>query len=183
LGDICDRVHPRPFFSNGQDFTRKPLFEISHCNGELKDYPMHAKNLVGIWTIDSFQIEDCATGQRTHPWGERPSGMVMFSPEGRMSALITPGGRSHPKTEGDEAAAFRSMLAYSGRYRVEPPNRLVTSVDIAWFEPWVGSEQVRYLDLSGDKLTLTSAPLNMPQQNAPMFAVVTWRREPARQSG
>ncbi|MFF0948434.1 lipocalin-like domain-containing protein [Rhizobium leguminosarum] len=77
--------------------------------------------------------------------------------------------------------AFRSMLAYSGQYRVEPPNRLVTTVDIAWFEPWVGSEQVRYCNLSGDSLTLTSAPLNMPQQNALMFAVVTWRRELASQ--
>ena len=142
---------------------------------------MHARDLVGIWIIDSFHTEDRATGKRTQPWGERPSGTVMFNPEGRMSALITPGGRSHPKTEADEAAAFRSMLAYSGRYRVEPPNRLVTTVDIAWFEPWVGSEQVRYFDLSGDSLTLTSAPLNMPQQNAPMFAVVTWRRELAPQ--
>ncbi|WP_371075653.1 MULTISPECIES: lipocalin-like domain-containing protein [unclassified Sinorhizobium] len=67
------------------------------------------------------------------------------------------------------------------RYRVESPNRLVTTVDIAWFEPWVGSEQVRYCDLAGDSLTLTSAPLNMPKQNAPTFAVVTWRREVASQ--
>ncbi|NKM26541.1 hypothetical protein GFM18_17805 [Rhizobium laguerreae] len=144
-------------------------------------YPMHAKDLVGIWIIESFHMEDCATGKRTQPWGERPSGAVTFNPEGRMFALITPDGRSDPKTEADEAVAFRSMLAYSGQYRVEPPNRLVTTVDIAWFEPWVGSEQVRYCNLSGDSLTLTSAPLNMPQQNALMFAVVTWRREVASQ--
>jgi hypothetical protein len=142
---------------------------------------MQAKDLVGIWIIESFQMEDCATGKRTQPWGEHPSGMVMFSPQGRMSALITPDDRSDPTTEADEAAAFRSMLAYSGRYRLEPPNRLVTTVDIAWFRPWVGTEQIRYCDLSGDRLALQSSPLNMPQQKTGMFAVVTWRREPASQ--
>lgn len=140
---------------------------------------MHAEDLVGIWIIESFHIEDCETGVRTAPWGERPSGTVMFDPDGRMFALITPDGRPHPRTEMEEAAAYRSMLAYSGRYRIDPPNRLVTVVDIAWFEPWVGSEQVRYCELSGDGLTLTSAPLNMPQQEAPAFAVVRWRRERA----
>ena len=144
---------------------------------------MRAEDLVGTWIIQSFLMEDCTTGRRTRPWGEQPSGTVVFGSDGRMFALITAGGRSAPAGEADEAAAFRSMLAYSGHYRVEPPNRLVTSVDIAWFEPWVGSEQVRYCELSGDSLFLTSAPLDLPRQGEATFAVVTWRREPAPQSG
>ena len=45
-----------------------------------------------------------------------------------------------PKTDEDRAAAFRSMLAYSG------------IVDIAWDETWTGSEQVRYYRIDCDKL-------------------------------
>ncbi len=144
---------------------------------------MRAEDLVGTWIIETFYMEDCATGRRTRPWGEHPSGTVVFGSDGRMFALITAGGRSAPAGEADEAAAFRAMLAYSGHYRIESPNRLVTSVDIAWFEPWVGSEQVRYCELSGDSLFLTSAPLDLPRQGEAAFAVVTWRREAAPQSG
>jgi hypothetical protein len=143
---------------------------------------MRAEELVGTWIMESFQMEDCATGRRTQPWGRGPSGTVVFVSEGRMFALITADGRPSPSNEADEAAAFRRMLAYSGQYRIEPPNRLVTAVDIAWFEPWVGSEQVRYCELSGDNLIMTSAPLNLPQQGSPAFAVVTWRRERQRRA-
>jgi hypothetical protein len=72
------------------------------------------------------------------------------------------------------------MLAYSGPFRVDPPNKLVTSVDIAWHEPWVGTEQTRYCELNADSLTLTSAPLGMPQrpgEQNEILAVVEWRRE------
>lgn len=138
---------------------------------------MLARDLIGIWIVRSFYVEDCRTGERSQPWGDRPSGTVMFHPEGWMFALTTPDGRSRPAAEADEAAVFRSMLAYSGPYRLEPPNKLVTSVDMAGFEPWVGSEQVRYCATDGDRLTLTSTPLNMPQQQtAPVFAVVGWTR-------
>lgn len=140
---------------------------------------MRAQDLVGVWIIQSFHLEDPQTGQRTEPWGERPGGTVVFHPDGRMLALITAGPRSVPRTENDEAETFRKMLAYSGPYRVDPPNRLVTTVDISWFEPWIGTEQVRYCELSGDDLKLTSAPLSMPQERAPIFAVVTWKRERA----
>jgi len=144
---------------------------------------MRAEDLVGTWIIESFHMEDCATGRRTQPWGEQPSGTVIFGSDGRMFALITAGGRSAPAVEADEAAAFRSMLAYSGHYRIEPPNQLVTRGDIAWLEPWVGSEQVRYCELSGDSLLHTSAPLDLPRQAEAAFAVVIWRKEAAPPSG
>ena len=82
---------------------------------------MRAEDLVGTWIIESFLMEDCATGRRTRPWGEQPSGTVVFGSDGLMFALITADGRSAPTGEADEAAAFRSMLSYSGHYRVEPP--------------------------------------------------------------
>ena len=146
---------------------------------------MQAHDLIGVWIIESFHLEDPDTGQKSQPWGECPSGTVIFHPDGRMFALITPDNRRLPKTEADQAAAFQKMLAYSGAYRIDPPDRLVTTVDISWFASWVRTEQIRTCYLNGDDLKLTSAPLSMPQENGdstPVFAVVMWRREKAFQN-
>lgn len=144
---------------------------------------MQAEDLHGVWIIQSFCLENIRTGERSYPWGERPAGTVIFHPDGRMFALITSADRPPPVSETEQATAFQRMLAYSGPYRLDPPNRLVTTVDMSWFEAWVGTEQVRYCDLSGDDLILTSAPLDMPREDgslASVFAIVSWKRESAR---
>jgi hypothetical protein len=138
---------------------------------------MNVPELIGIWLLQSFVVEDTVTGERTEPLGPAPAGTIMFHPEGRFFALMTPGDRPAPHSEAEQAAAFQKLIAYSGPYRFEPPNALVTSVDIAWFAPWVGSQQVRYFTLDGDDLTLHSAPLNMPGRDHTAVGVVKWKRE------
>ena len=41
------------------------------------------------------------------------------------------------------------MIAYTGRYRVED-GKVITKVEIAWNEAWVGGEQVRFIRFEGD---------------------------------
>lgn len=138
---------------------------------------MHVPELIGVWLLVSFVVEDTVTGERFEPLGTAPSGTIVFHPEGRFFALMTPGKRAAPAGEAEQAAAFQKLIAYSGPYRFDPPNALVTSVDIAWFAPWVGSEQVRYFTLDGDDLTLRSAPLTMPGRTNTVVGVVQWKRE------
>jgi hypothetical protein len=140
---------------------------------------MRREELVGVWVIRSFVVEERATGRQSRPWGDSPAGSAIFHPDGRMMALITAGPREAPSTLSDRAVAFDTMLAYSGAWRIDPPDALVTTVDIAWFEPWRGTEQIRYGRIEGDELTLTSAPLAMPD-GATVHAVVRWRREASR---
>jgi hypothetical protein len=47
------------------------------------------------------------------------------------------------------------MVAYSGRYTIEG-DKVVHHVDISWNESWTGTDQVRFLNLEGDKLTVTA---------------------------
>jgi hypothetical protein len=139
-------------------------------------------DLLGVWMLHSFFFEDTKTGERHEPLGHDPAGTIIFHPGGRFFALMTPGDRPPPVTEAEQAAAFQKTVAYSGPYRLDPPNRLVTTVDIAWFQPWVGTDQIRYLTLNGDNLDITSAPLVMPRtdgQDATVFAVVSWKRDKA----
>ena len=72
-------------------------------------------------------------------------------------ASQTAEGRKAPQIDEDRAAAFRSMLAYSGKYRTEG-NRIIINVDIAWDESWNGTEQVRYYRIQGDQLHIEAAP-------------------------
>ena len=106
-----------------------------------------------------------------------PSGIQIATPEGRWLALITAEGRAIPKSDADRAQALKSMIAYTGRYRVEN-GKVITKVDAAWNEAWVGGEQVRNIRFEGDRLYIESPPMPHPNINDKMVRViVVWQRE------
>ena len=103
-----------------------------------------ASGLVGVWILRSAYGERFDTKERTFLFGENPRGVLMLHESGRMAALITPS-----LQRDDPPPTPRQLVAYSGRYRIEPPSRFVTDVDIAWFPTWVGSAQGRNFSLRG----------------------------------
>lgn len=112
--------------------------------------------LVGSWKLISFDLEDKDTGKLEPAFGARPRGCLIFTPEGRMSAIITADDRQVPKTDEDRAAAFRSMMAYSGKYQIDG-DKWTTRVDVSWTEAWRGTNQVRNFRFEGGKLQVISA--------------------------
>src|SRR5215813_10772263 len=104
----------------------------------------------GVWRLQSCYLKNLETDERTEPYGAHPNGVIILLPGGRMAAILTPGEQKKPETEADQAEAFRKLVAYSGLYRLEPPDRFVTTVDVAWFQPWIGSEQARRFALRGE---------------------------------
>ena len=112
--------------------------------------------LIGAWKLVSCLMEDVETKERKPLWGDRPNGCIIVTKDGQWTAIQTAEGHKAPKTDEDRAAAFRSMLAYSGKYRIEG-NKIIIDVDVAWDETWTGSEQVRYYRIDGDKLFIESA--------------------------
>ena len=100
--------------------------------------------------------------------GRAPNGYIVLTSEGRWIVVQTAEGRKAPQTDEERAAAFRSMLAYSGKYRTEG-NKIFIKVDIAADEIRNGTEQVRYFRLEGDRLHIEAAPqpyANFGQGNA-----------------
>ena len=137
-------------------------------------------SVVGVWKLVAYYIEDVNTGDRQEHFGPNPRGTLILHPGGRMAVLIAPRDRTQPASEAEQAAAFRTLLAYSGQYRLEAPDRFVTSVDIASFPMWVDTEQARTYSLDGDRLNLFTAPGRMPRENsegATCRAVLSWVRE------
>ena len=151
------------------------------CAFLLVASPLHAAdsgNIVGTWKLVSVVYEDAQTKERTPVLGEHPRGFQIATPEGRWIALVTADGRPVPKTDEDRAKALRTMIAYSGRYRVEG-DRVITKVEVAWNEAWVGGEQIRFLRFeSDDLLHIESPPMPHPNVNdRTVRVIVTWARD------
>ena len=135
------------------------------------------KKIVGTWTLVSVVYEDQTTKERTPVLGESPRGSQIATADGRWLALVTAEKRPVPKTDEDRAQALRSMISYSGRYRVEG-GKVVTKVEIAWNEAWVGGEQTRFIRFEGDRLFIESPPMPHPNVgNKVVKVIVIWDRE------
>lgn len=94
--------------------------------------------IVGIWRLVSFEREYQAGDEREYPMGKAPSGYILFLPEGRMAVIITGEGRTAPTTDQDRAGLFNSLVAYTGRYRVDG-DKWITTLDVSANPAWVGT--------------------------------------------
>jgi hypothetical protein len=119
------------------------------------------EGLIGNWKLLSFYTEDAQTKDRNNVYGEHPKGYAAITPEGRLFAVVTADGRKTPQSTEEQAAAFKSMIAYTGKYRVEG-NKFITTVDAAWNEGSMGSEQVRFWKVEGNRLSITTALMTNP---------------------
>ncbi len=109
--------------------------------------------------------------------GLHPRGAQIATREGRWIAVVTAQSRPVPENDAERAAALRSMIAYTGRYRVED-DRIVTKVEAAWNEAWVGTEQVRIMRFEDDRLHLEGPPQPHPNlAGRRVRVIITWRRE------
>jgi hypothetical protein len=135
------------------------------------------QQIVGTWKLVSVVYEDQATKERTPVYGEHPRGIQIATPEGRWLALMTAENRPVPKTDEERAQALKTMIAYTGRYRVED-GKVITKVEAAWNEAWVGGEQVRSIRFDGDRLYIESPPMPHPNiNNTIVRVIVEWQRE------
>jgi hypothetical protein len=134
-----------------------------------------ASGVVGVWILRSAYGERVDTKERTLLFGENPRGVLMLHESGRMAALITPSSE-----RGDPPPSPRQLVAYSGRYRIEPPGRFVTDVDIAWFPAWVGSAQGRNFSVKDGELHIVTDPRPVEFFNGAVgVGVLRWAREDA----
>jgi Lipocalin-like domain len=132
-----------------------------------------ATGVMGVWLLRSAYIERVDTRERSLPFGDDPRGVLILHEGGRMAAILTP---SHQP--GDQPPPMRRLLAYSGRYRIEPPNRFVTDVDIAWIPSWVGTPRARTFTLRDGALDIVTDPAPVEYlDGAIVVSVLTWVRE------
>jgi hypothetical protein len=115
----------------------------------------------GTWKLVSYEVEVQATGEMMFPMGKNPTGYVIFSPDSRLSFVLTGDGRKPAKTAEEKAALLDSLIAYSGKYRLEG-DKWIASVEVAWNPAWVGTEQTRTFKMDGDRLQVFTPWRVMP---------------------
>jgi len=137
--------------------------------------------LAGAWRLVSYRIERSAGGS-TQPLGPDPAGLLVYGPGDAMSVQMMRRGRPafavlDPRrgTPGEVAAAFGGYLAYAGTFEVHADAGFVVHrIEIAWFPNWEGSEQKRFFELAGDRLTLRSPP--WARSGVTSAGVLVWER-------
>jgi Lipocalin-like domain len=130
----------------------------------LSSHAAERPALVGVWKLISYLTEFQDGSPTRATFGEHPTGYIIFTREGRLMAIVEAEGRKAPSTDSDRAALLKSLVAYSGKYRVEG-NQWIASVDAAWNPAWDGTEQARTFQIVGNRLMVTStwqAAVNFP---------------------
>jgi hypothetical protein len=136
-----------------------------------------AERIVGTWKLVSVAYEDAASGELAPIYGAHPKGIQIATPEGRWLALMTAEGRGVPNSDSERAQALKTMIAYTGRYRIED-GKVITKVEAAWNEAWVGTEQVRHARFEDNRLYLKSPPMPHPNIGGrTVRVIVVWERE------
>jgi hypothetical protein len=70
-----------------------------------------------------------------------------------------------------------TVRSSSGKYRVED-GKVITRVEAAWNEAWVGTGQVSAYHFEGDRLLLESPPQPHPNLLGKMVRIIViWERE------
>lgn len=141
-----------------------------------------ADELIGAWKLVSWQV----IAENEPPqdvFGAHPKGFLILTREGRSIVVTTAESRRAGMGDAERAALHKSMLAYSGKYRVEG-NTFITIVDVSWNEEWNGTEQRRLFRVEGDKLFIESVPAqSIVSPDRIDFRRIVWEREGAARAG
>jgi hypothetical protein len=122
---------------------------------------MHNDQLLGTWKLVSAS-STTSNGERNEtPYGSNPLGFLTYMEDGRITALISYGGRkplSGPVAPLEEQAeAFKTFFAYAGRY-ILSGDKVTHHIEISSIQNYVGRDLVRIVKFQGDQITLVTPP-------------------------
>ncbi|HLW96611.1 MAG TPA: lipocalin-like domain-containing protein [Solirubrobacteraceae bacterium] len=117
--------------------------------------------LVGAWRLVSIESTDEA-GVVSYPFGQDPTGQLLYESNGRMSAQLVRSDRTRfgsednlAASDGEAVAAWRGYVGYFGTFSVDAVAGTVTHhVEGAWFPNFEGRDQLRSCRLDGNRLEL-----------------------------
>lgn len=116
--------------------------------------------LVGAWLLVSYESQAVDGSDVLYPLGTTPEGIIMYTPDGYMSAqLMAPGrgnysdGDPHTANTDELAKAAAGYLSYSGPFTVEG-TVVAHHVQTSLMPNWIGQTQYRAAQLDANTLTL-----------------------------
>lgn len=139
------------------------------------------ERLVGTWQLESW-LQVVGNTEEPGPLGRQVPALLLYTPDGYMCVSGMQKDRENFGTSdfraasaADKARAFESHFSYCGRFEVDESERsLRHTVDVSSLPNYVGTLQKRFIQLDGDRLTLTSPVRKVEDRES--RGVLTWRR-------
>jgi hypothetical protein len=132
--------------------------------------------LIGSWKLDSFELQS-ATGEISHPYGEKLTGYLFYNEDGYMSAAFMSADRGRvgdgELSKAARASNYDLFMAYTGPFEVNG-DKVTHSVEVSSLEAFIGSIQERWFKIDGDRLDLLTAPLAVGSDTP--VARLAWHR-------
>ncbi|MFJ7495878.1 lipocalin-like domain-containing protein [Streptomyces sp. NPDC097727] len=139
------------------------------------------KKLLGAWQLVSYAARSI-DAEVIHPFGPTPYGLIVYTPQGYMSAQLGRGDRPPLRSARLEdapadklAQAAVGYVAYGGPFEVLDPTTVEHHVTTSLFPNWIGRAQVRKVSFESSLLKLSAAtPTRL--WGAERTAELTWSR-------
>ena len=138
--------------------------------------------LAGTWELVSFKVITADGRAGDTSMGRNPVGWIMYDGRGHMCVEIARSDRPNfSSTDGfsgnpdEEKAAYEGYIAYCGAYVVnEAEGFVIHHLAFSLYPNWTGTDQKRFFQVSGDRLTLTTPPFFRGGQQ--LTARLVWER-------
>ena len=123
-----------------------------------------AASVVGTWRLQVWETQT-ADGQVGYPLGPDAVGYLSYTPEGYVFVAMMRADRPRYATAdllggtpAERATGAAGYVTYCGRYQLEA-GRVIHRIELSLFPNWTGLDQERFVEVEGDRLTITTAPL------------------------
>ena len=129
----------------------------------VKSAENSSRVVVGTWRVTSFSTLSLETNEISRPFGENPIGYIQYSPGKHVVVFVSEGNprkpAGFPYTDAERAEIHRGIFgAYAGTYSVEG-NKVIHHIVASWRPDWIGDDQIRYIEVDGNNLTIKTAPI------------------------
>jgi len=139
--------------------------------------------LIGTWSLVAW-YNQTSDGQKVYPLGRDASGYISYTSDGFVFVQVAAGERARyavndlfQGTSAEDSAAMKSHISYAGTFAFEG-DKVIHRVTQASFPNWIGSEQIRQVELKGDGLRLSAAGVVI--QGQVVTSYVDWTRATAQ---
>jgi Lipocalin-like domain len=120
--------------------------------------------LTGTWRLVSASSTDTSGAEIEAPYGANPVGLLTYTEDGRVTALISYGARKPlnfgakgPALLEEQAEAFKTFLAYAGQYQLSG-DKVIHYIEISSIQNYVNKELVRSVKFQGNQIVLLTPP-------------------------
>jgi hypothetical protein len=132
--------------------------------------------IFGSWKLVS--LTHTKGNEKLDLYGKNPIGILTYDKSGYMNAQFGFRDRKNFQDESlsggtvDEiTGAYKTYMAYYGKFKEEEPGKIIHEVEGALFPNWQGHSEVRYAEIEGSKLTISIPPTLVNNEQITLIAI------------